>query len=102
MVSIVAHLATLNDSVPQRKTPVDVWRMIGSMRAVGELVRCIDGSWMTRPHHARNGGADASVPRSRHESHRIVPPVQLPGARERVVFERNHTAVPASGRESMT
>jgi hypothetical protein len=55
-----------------RKTPVDVWRMIGSMRAVGELVRCIDGSWMQRPHHARDGGADASVPRSRHESYRIV------------------------------
>jgi hypothetical protein len=36
--------------------------MIGSMRAVGELVRCIDGSWMTRPNHARNGGADAASP----------------------------------------
>jgi hypothetical protein len=55
-----------------RKTRVDVWRTIGSMPAVGELVRCIDGSWMTRPHQARNGGADATVSRSRHESHRIV------------------------------
>jgi hypothetical protein len=32
-----------------RKSPVDVWWMIGFMPAVGELVRCTDGSWMTRP-----------------------------------------------------
>jgi hypothetical protein len=31
-----------------RKSAVDVWWMIGIMSAVGELVRCTDGSWMTR------------------------------------------------------
>jgi hypothetical protein len=27
----------------------DAWWLIGFMPAVGELVRCTDGSWMTRP-----------------------------------------------------
>jgi hypothetical protein len=31
------------------KIPATSWWMIGFMPAVGELVRCTDGSWMTRP-----------------------------------------------------
>jgi hypothetical protein len=75
------------------------------MPAVGELVRCIDGSCMTRPQHARNGEADAPRPPL---PARVIPNrlprrlLPLPGAGERIVFERNQIAVPASGRGSMT
>jgi hypothetical protein len=41
--------AELCDLVPS-PTSVDAWWMIGFMPAVGALVRCTDGSWMTRPH----------------------------------------------------
>jgi hypothetical protein len=85
-------------------TSADVWWMIGFMPAVGEMVRCIDGSWMTRPHHARNGGADVSVPLSRHEAHRIVYRAACAITRRRRAgrVRAQTTAVPASGRESMT
>ena len=41
-----------------RKSAVDVWWMIGLMPAVGELVRCTDGSWMTRPPQSCPRGGD--------------------------------------------
>ena len=40
------------ESAAARNSAVDVWWMIGFMPAVGELVRCTDGSWMTRPPHS--------------------------------------------------
>jgi hypothetical protein len=49
-----------------RKSAVDVWWMIGFMPAVGDLVRCTDGSWMTRP------------PQSCPRGHRLLPGAMLP------------------------
>ena len=46
---------------------VDVWWIIGFMPAVGELVRCTDGSWMMRP------------PQSCPHGHRLRPGAMLVG-----------------------
>lgn len=98
----VAHLPTPTIRYSARKSPVDVWRMIGFMPAVGALVRCIDGSWMTRPPqrcpagHRLEPGPDARrAPAVQHVSRRAHD-LDVPGVRWRGVWATANRQVPDS------